>query len=97
MKNYPAARLVGLKKQGRGIAEVLDAIRVYTDRHYKRCEELIEESYLVDFVVRGMEEGGFVADDSFPVSSAAGAPAAAARLGENGVNRDGSGDVVMVG
>ncbi|KAI4154322.1 MAG: hypothetical protein LQ340_001752 [Diploschistes diacapsis] len=63
-KNYPASRLVGLRKKGRGLGDVLDALRAYTERHYKRCEELIEESYLVDFVVRGMEDGGFVVDDT---------------------------------
>ena len=62
VKSFPAHKLVGLRKRGRGLKEVLEGLRVYTERHYKRLEELIDESYLVDFMVRGMEEGGFVAD-----------------------------------
>ena len=61
-KSYPASRLVRLRKKGRGLEDVLEALRVYTERHYKRFEELIDESYFVDFVVRGMEEVGFVGD-----------------------------------
>ena len=53
-RSYPAARLVGLRRKGKGVGEVVEALRVYTERHYRRCEELIEESYLVDFMVRGM-------------------------------------------
>ena len=63
-KIYPASRLVGLRKRGKGLGDVLEALRVYTERHYQRCEELLEESYLVDFVVRGMEEPGFVGDEN---------------------------------
>ena len=85
-KRYPISRLVELRKQGRGIADVLEAMQAYTDRHYKRCEELIEESYLVDFVVRGMEEGGFIAEDH-----------SSSRPGANGINGDADGDVIMVG
>ena len=53
-RSYPAARLVGMRRKGKGLGEVLEALRVYTERHYRRCEELMEESYLVDFIVRGM-------------------------------------------
>jgi U3 small nucleolar RNA-associated protein 13 len=60
VKSYPASRLVELRKNGRGLGEVLDGLKAYTDRHYKRMEELLEESYIVDFVVKSMGEGGFV-------------------------------------
>ena len=53
-RSYPASRLVGLRRRGKGLGPVLEALRAYTERHYRRCEELIEESYVVDFVVRGM-------------------------------------------
>ena len=62
VKSFPAQQLVELRKKVRGLEEVLDGLRVYSERHYKRLEELIEESYIVDFMVRGMEEGGFVAE-----------------------------------
>ena len=54
VRSYPAARLVGLRRKGKGLGEVLEALRAYTERHYRRCEELMEESYLVDFIVQGM-------------------------------------------
>ena len=40
------------------VKEVLDALRVYTDRHNKRLEELIDESYLVDYTLREMDALG---------------------------------------
>lgn len=65
VKVYPASRLAGLrgKRRGGGVGEVLDGLRAYTERHYKRMEELVGESYLVDFMLREMEVGGFVGED----------------------------------
>ncbi|MCJ1251173.1 U3 small nucleolar RNA-associated protein 13 [Trapelia coarctata] len=65
VKSYPAGRLAGLrgKGRGRGVGEVFDGLKAYTERHYKRMEELVGESYLVDFVLREMEVGGFVGED----------------------------------
>ena len=60
MKIYPASHLVKFRKKNVGLYDVMKALQSYTERHYKQCEELIEESYLIDFVVRGMEEGGFI-------------------------------------
>ena len=62
VKKYPAERLSSLKgKAGRGgLKEVLEGLRAYTERHYRRIEELVDESYLVDFTLREMEEVGFV-------------------------------------
>ncbi|KAI4122867.1 MAG: hypothetical protein LQ347_006354, partial [Umbilicaria vellea] len=51
VRTYPAARLAGLKGGGKvrgaGLKEVVEALRAYTERHYRRMEELLEESYLV--------------------------------------------------
>ncbi|KAL8843590.1 MAG: hypothetical protein Q9170_000094 [Blastenia crenularia] len=58
VRSYPAERLVGLR--GRGWKEVVDALRAYTERHYKRMAELVDESYLVEYTLREMEEVGFV-------------------------------------
>ncbi|CAO1596566.1 U3 small nucleolar RNA-associated protein 13 [Xanthoria calcicola] len=55
---YPAERLVGLR--GRGWKEVVDGLRAYTERHYKRMVELMDESYLVEYTLRQMEEVGVV-------------------------------------
>lgn len=58
VRGYPAERLVGLR--GRGWKEVVDGLRAYTERHYKRMVELMDESYLVDYTLRQMEEVGLV-------------------------------------
>ena len=62
VKCYPASRLIGLRRKGKGsgLKEVLEGLKAYTERHYKRMEELVDESYLVDYTLREMEEIGFV-------------------------------------
>lgn len=54
VRSYSAAKLAGLK--GRGWKEVLEVLRVYTERHYRRIEELVDESYLVEYTLGEMEE-----------------------------------------
>jgi U3 small nucleolar RNA-associated protein 13 len=69
VRSYPAARLVGLKGgKGPGLTEVLEGLRAYTERHYRRMEELVDESYLVDFTLREMEEVGFVDGEGLKTS-----------------------------
>ncbi|KAF1943408.1 WD40 repeat-like protein [Clathrospora elynae] len=63
VKLYPASRLASLRPQGKvgakgSLKDVLDAIRAYSERHYKRVEELVDESYLLDFTLREMDEVG---------------------------------------
>ncbi|KAL6709675.1 U3 small nucleolar RNA-associated protein 13 [Coniothyrium glycines] len=63
VKSYPASRLADLKPQGKvaakgSLKDVLDAMRAYSERHYKRVEELVDESYLLDFTLREMDEVG---------------------------------------
>ncbi|MCJ1471837.1 U3 small nucleolar RNA-associated protein 13 [Lambiella insularis] len=62
MKCHPATRLTGLRGKGKGsgLQEVLNGLKAYTERHYKRMEELVDESYLVDYTLREMEAVGFV-------------------------------------
>jgi U3 small nucleolar RNA-associated protein 13 len=66
VKSCPATRLAGLREKkgakGRGIGEVLEGLRVYSDRHYKRCEEMVDESFLVDYTLRCMDGLGVVDD-----------------------------------
>jgi U3 small nucleolar RNA-associated protein 13 len=65
VKSYPASRIAGLRPGGKvgtkgSLKDVLDAIRAYSERHYKRVEELVDESYLLDFTLREMDEVGDV-------------------------------------
>lgn len=58
VRAYPAERLAGVR--GRGWKEILTALAAYTERHYRRVEDLLDESYLVDFTLQEMEEVGYV-------------------------------------
>ncbi|KAI1330132.1 WD40-repeat-containing domain protein [Xylariaceae sp. FL0255] len=59
VKSYPVNRLSSLSIKGakgqRSLKEVLNALKVYTERHYKRMEELADESYLVEYTLREMD------------------------------------------
>ncbi|KAI0977307.1 WD40-repeat-containing domain protein, partial [Xylaria arbuscula] len=59
VKSYPVSRLSSLSVKGakgqKSLREVLDALKVYTERHYKRMEELVDESYLVEYTLREMD------------------------------------------
>jgi U3 small nucleolar RNA-associated protein 13 len=56
IKSYPASRFTNLKvKNGKSLKDVLDALKAYTERHYRRMEELVDESYLVEYTLREMD------------------------------------------
>jgi len=61
-KSYPASTFVDMAKERRfggvdkGMKEILRALEVYTDRHYKRMEELVDGSYLIEYTLREMDE-----------------------------------------
>lgn len=57
VRRYGAERLAGV----RGAKGVVEGLRVWTERHYRRVEELVEESFVVGWVVGEMgalEVGG---------------------------------------
>ncbi|KAK8180267.1 WD40-repeat-containing domain protein [Phyllosticta capitalensis] len=61
MRLYPASRLSGLQMangtQAKGsVKGVMEALRAYTERHFKRVDELLDESYLLDYTLREMDE-----------------------------------------
>lgn len=67
-RSYPASTFVELSKsamtnRGRssrvatGMKDVLQALAAYTERHYRRIEELADESYLVEWVLGEMDGG----------------------------------------
>jgi len=54
VKSYPAARLAGI----RGVGAVVDGLRVHSEKHYRRMEELGDESFLVEYTLREMDGFG---------------------------------------
>ncbi|KAK6511349.1 U3 small nucleolar RNA-associated protein 13 [Arthrobotrys musiformis] len=44
------------------IKDIMEAMEKYTERHYGRVEELIGESYIVEYTLNQMEEAAFVDD-----------------------------------
>ncbi|KAK8158847.1 WD40-repeat-containing domain protein [Phyllosticta citrichinensis] len=61
MRLYPASRLSGLQLAGGfhakgSVKGVMEALRAYTERHFKRMDELLDESYLLDYTLREMDE-----------------------------------------
>ena len=60
-RSYDAERLSGLGRR-RGGKEVVEALRVYTERHYKRIDELWGESWVVEFLLGEM--GSLVVEGS---------------------------------
>lgn len=61
VRKYGAERLAGLGRR-KGGREVLEGLRVYTERHYRRVEELWGESWLVEFLLGEMEQLGVGAE-----------------------------------
>lgn len=59
VRSYPASRFSNLSVKGargqKSLKEVLNALKVYTERHYKRMEELVDESYLVEYTLQEMD------------------------------------------
>ncbi|KAF5014109.1 hypothetical protein F66182_15031, partial [Fusarium sp. NRRL 66182] len=65
----PAAATQGKRSRkdvgGLSLKEIFNALSSYTDRHYRRVEELVDESYLVEWVLDEMEGGmGLVSGSS---------------------------------
>ncbi|KAL7769053.1 hypothetical protein ACKLNR_000437 [Fusarium oxysporum f. sp. zingiberi] len=60
IRSYPASKFSNLSVKGakgqKSLKDVLHAIRVYTERHYRRTEELVDESYLVEYTLQEMDD-----------------------------------------
>lgn len=59
VRSYPASKFSNLSVKGargqQSLKDVLHALRIYTERHYKRMEELVDESYLVEYTLQEMD------------------------------------------
>lgn len=66
VRSYPASKFSNLSVKGargqKSLKDVLHALRVYTERHYKRLEELVDESYLVEYTLQEMDSLAPVGD-----------------------------------
>jgi U3 small nucleolar RNA-associated protein 13 len=67
VKSYPASVFTELRPSGGnkdiggggGVKDIIDALKSYTERHYRRIEELMDESYVVEYTLREMDEISF--------------------------------------
>ncbi|KAH0556485.1 hypothetical protein GP486_005618 [Trichoglossum hirsutum] len=67
LKSYPASMFTELRPSGGnkgvggggGVKDVIDALKSYTERHYHRIEDLMDESYMVEYTLREMDEVSF--------------------------------------
>ncbi|ORY28626.1 WD40-repeat-containing domain protein [Naematelia encephala] len=50
------------KEEKMGMRELLDGLIPYSERHYQRIEKLVQESYVLDYVVGEMDGGVFGAE-----------------------------------
>ncbi|KAJ6621138.1 WD40 repeat-like protein [Mycena sp. CBHHK59/15] len=60
------AGVLGVPAKGGGgtaLKEMVDALIPYTERHLARMERLVQESYMVDYVLSEMDDGMFGDDD----------------------------------
>ncbi|UNI18855.1 U3 small nucleolar RNA-associated protein 13 [Purpureocillium takamizusanense] len=59
VQSYPASKFSNLSIKGargqQSLKDVLHGLKVYTERHYKRMEELVDESYLVEYTLQEMD------------------------------------------
>lgn len=73
VRSYPASKFSKLSVKGargqQSLKDVLHALHVYTERHYKRMEELVDESYLVEYTLQEMDNFAPSTDDSALVKS----------------------------
>jgi U3 small nucleolar RNA-associated protein 13 len=64
VKSYSAEKLSSLSvrgaKGGKSLKEVLDALRAYSEKGYKKCEDLVDDSYIVEYTLLSMDGMGFV-------------------------------------
>lgn len=85
VRSYPASKFSNLSVRGargqKSLHDVLQGLRVYTERHYKRMEELVDESYLVEYTLQEMDSLASIETSDVSMKKL----------------EDGQGDAVMVG
>ena len=67
-----ASGLNEARRAGNGasaLRELLEALLPYTERHLTRMERLVQESYMVDYLLGEMDDGRFPEDDAEATSA----------------------------
>lgn len=54
---------MGKDAGGTALKELMDALTSYTERHLTRMDKLVQESYMVDYVLSEMDDGMFDGED----------------------------------
>jgi U3 small nucleolar RNA-associated protein 13 len=64
VKSYSAERISNLRVRGakgtKSLKEIVDALRAYSEKGYKKCEELVDDSFIVEYTLMGMDGMGFL-------------------------------------
>jgi U3 small nucleolar RNA-associated protein 13 len=64
VKSYSAEKLSSLSVRGakgsKSLREVLDALRAYSEKGYRKCEDLVDDSFIVEYTLLSMDGMGFV-------------------------------------
>ena len=60
LKSYPTSTWTQMAKErnigGSGMKDMLRALEVYTERHFRQMDDLVDESFLVEYTLREMDE-----------------------------------------
>ncbi|CZR69198.1 related to UTP13-U3 snoRNP protein [Phialocephala subalpina] len=66
VKSYPASRLANLKvgARGKSLDEICGGLKAYSDRQYKRIEDLTDESYLMEYTLGAMGGLGLLENET---------------------------------
>lgn len=65
--NFAQAVSTDEKTGGMALKELIDALIPYTERHLTRLDKLVQESYMVDYILGEMDDGMF--DDDMDVDT----------------------------
>ncbi|KAF5368320.1 hypothetical protein D9758_002172 [Tetrapyrgos nigripes] len=60
---FSASESISNVKGGTALKDVIDSLIPYTERHLSRMDRLLQESYMVDFILGEMDDGMFDGDD----------------------------------
>jgi U3 small nucleolar RNA-associated protein 13 len=62
LRSYPTSTWTQMARErrigGSGMKDMLRALEVYTERHFRRIDELVDESFLVEYTLLEMDEIG---------------------------------------